>query len=207
MIRVLLADDHTLVREGLRRLLAAEPDIAIAAEAADGDAALAAARARELDVAIVDLSMPGVSGLELVRRLKAAKPALRVLVVSMHGERQYAARALRAGASGYLTKEAAPEQLVRAIRRVATGGVHIPEGAAAALLDQTAASERPHERLSQREFEVFRRLVAGQSPGEVARALHLSVKTVSTHKARILEKMGMRSTAELVRYAVEHRLV
>jgi DNA-binding NarL/FixJ family response regulator len=208
MIRVLLADDHTLVREGLKQLLAATPDVTVAGEAGDGDAALALVRANAYDVAVLDLSMPGLSGIDLIKRVQLEQPGLRVLVLSMHGERQYAARALKAGAAGYLTKDSAPAQLVGAIRKIAAGGVHISETAAAQLIGRTSGAETaPHERLSDREFEILRALVAGESVGDIAARLHLSVKTVSTHKTRILQKMGMQSTAELVRYAVQAGLV
>lgn len=209
MIRLLLADDHALVREGLKRILAAAPDVEVAAEAATGDEALARVKQDDYDLALVDLSMPGLSGLDLIRRLKLEKPRLRILVLSMHGESQYAARALKAGAAGYLTKDSAAAQLLGAIRKVAGGGVHISETAAAQLLAASARTgdASPHAALSDREFEVFRQLVAGRSLTEIAAALHVSVKTISTHKTRILEKMAMASTAELVRYAVEHRLL
>ena len=209
MIRLLLADDHALVREGLKRILAAASDIEVAGEAANGDETLALVKQHDFDLALVDLSMPGLSGLDLVKRLRLEKPKLRILVLSMHGESQYAARALKAGASGYLTKDAAAAQLLGAIRKIAGGGVHISETAAAQLLGAgaPAGDAPPHTALSDREFEVFRQLVAGRSITEIAEALHLSVKTISTHKARILEKMAMASTAELVRYAVEHCLL
>ena len=209
MIRILIADDHTLVREGLKQILAAAPDIAISAEAADGDATLASVRAGEFDLVLLDVSMPGLSGIDLIKRLKIEKPKLRILVLSMHGEHQYAARVLKAGASGYLTKDSAAAQLVGAIRKIAAGGVHISEAAAAHLVGAViSGADGPlHSRLSDREFEVFRLLVGGLGPTEIAEKLHLSVKTVSTHKTRILEKMGMQSTAELVRYAVEMKLV
>jgi len=206
VIRVLLADDHTLVREGLKQLLGATQDVRVEGEAANGDEALALVKASDYDIAVVDLSMPGLAGIELVKRLKLEKPRLRVLVLSMHGEQQYAARALRAGASGYLTKDGAVEQLVLAIRKVAAGGVHISEAAAAHLVAAATGEGPTHRRLSDREFEVFRLLVAGLGPTEIAEQLHLSVKTVSTHKTRILEKMGADSTADLVRYAVENKL-
>lgn len=207
MIRVLLADDHNLVREGLKQLLAATADIRVEGEAADGDQALAKAKANAYDLAVLDMSMPGLSGIELIKRLRAEKPRLRLLVLSMHGEEQYAVRALKAGASGYLTKDSASAQLVGAIRKVAGGGMHISEAAAAQLVRATATGDAlPHSRLSNREFEVFRLLVTGESPTGIAARLHLSVKTVSTHKTRILEKMGMESTADLVRYAVENKL-
>jgi DNA-binding NarL/FixJ family response regulator len=209
VIRLLLADDHALVREGLKRILAAASDIEVVGEAANGDETLALVKQHDFDLALVDLSMPGLSGLDLVKRLRLERPKLRILVLSMHGESQYAARALKAGASGYLTKDAAAAQLLGAIRKIAGGGVHISETAAAQLLGAgaPAGDAPPHTALSDREFEVFRQLVAGRSITEIAEALHLSVKTISTHKARILEKMAMASTAELVRYAVEHCLL
>jgi len=203
MTRIVLADDHKIVRDGLKRILAAT-DLEVAAEDADGDELLKLVKAADYDVAVVDMSMPGLSGLALIKRLKSEKPKLRILVLSMHGESQYAARALKAGASGYLNKDSAAEQLVGAILKLAAGGVHIGEAAAASLV---AAEKSPHEALSDREFEVLRLLVDGLGPTEIGERLHLSVKTVSTHKTRILEKLNLGSTAELVRYALEHKLV
>lgn len=207
MIRVLIADDHQLVREGLRGLLEAAPEFEVAAEAATGDETLAQVKRNAFDVVLLDLSMPGLSGIDLILPLKREKPTLHILVLSMHGEHQYAARALKAGAAGYLTKDSASEQLVAALRKVAAGGVHISEAAAAALVGHTAGPEAPHTRLSDREFEVFRLLAAGRSPTEIGDQLHLSVKTVSTHKARILQKLELAGTAELVRYAMENDLL
>lgn len=204
MIRVLLADDHKIVRDGLKGILAATRDIEVAGEAANGDEALALAKANDYDVAMLDLSMPGLAGIDLIKRLKAEKPKLRLLVLSMHGEHQYAARALKAGASGYLTKDSAAEQLVGALRKIAAGGVHISEAAAASLVN---SATEPHQALSDREFEVLRLLASGLGPTEIGERLHLSVKTVSTHKARLLGKLGLGSTAELVRYALEHKLL
>ena len=204
MIRILLADDHEIVRDGLKRILAAAGDLQVAGEAASGDQALALVRVNDYDVAMLDLSMPGLSGIDLIKRLKVEKPGLKLLVLSMHGEQQYAARALKAGASGYLTKDSAAQQLVGALRKIAAGGVHISEAAAASLVN---SGTEPHQRLSNREFEVLRLLVSGLGPTEIGERLHLSVKTVSTHKARILEKLGLGSTAELVRYALEHKLL
>lgn len=203
-IRILLADDHQIVRDGLKRILAAAGDLQVAGEAASGDQALALVKANDYDVALLDLSMPGLSGIDLIKRLKAEKPKLRMLVLSMHGEQQYAARALKAGASGYLTKDSAAEQLVGAIRKIAAGGMHVSEAAAASLV---AFGNEPHRALSDREFEVLRLLASGLGPTEIGDRLHLSVKTVSTHKARILEKLNLGSTAELVRYALEHKLL
>lgn len=208
MIRVLLADDHAMVRAGLREILSATGDIAVTGEAVDGHAALDAVRANDYDVAVLDMSMPGRSGIELIKLVKAARPKLRVLVLSMHSEQQYAVRAVKAGASGYLTKESAPDALVAAIRRIAGGGAFItPETAERLVLDASSAGDAlPHTALSNREYEVFRMMVGGRSVSEIAAALSLSVKTISTHKARILQKMGTESLADLVRYAMKHKL-
>lgn len=209
MIRILIADDHTLVREGLKQILASAGDVVVAAEAVDGDQALARVRSEEFDLALLDLSMPGLSGIELIKRLKLEKPRLRILVLSMHGEQQYAVRAYKAGASGYLTKDSASAQLVAAIRKIAAGGVYISPAAAEqlALGAMPGGSALPHNALSNREFEVLRLIVAGGSLTDIAQSLHLSVKTVSTHKTRILQKLNLSSTADLVRYALEHQLL
>ena len=204
MIRVLLADDHEIVRDGLKRILAATNDVQVTAEAASGDAALALVKAGDFDVALLDMSMPGLSGIDLIKRIRLEKPKLRILVLSMHGEQQYAARALKAGAAGYLTKESAAEMLLGALRKVAAGGVHVSEAAAAGLV---SAERAPHQNLSDREFEVLRLLAGGRTPTEIAEQLHLSVKTVSTHKAHVQHKLGLGGTADLVRYALEHKLV
>ena len=206
MIRVLLADDHGLVREGLRGILGKGADIEVAAEAANGDEVLALVRKQEFDLALLDLSMPGLSGLALIKRLKVEKPKLRILVLSMHGEAQYAARALKAGASGYLTKDSAASQLLGAIRKIAAGGVQISDAAAAQLISAPSRDGPLHDALSDREYEVLRRIVAGGTVTDIADALNVSVKTISTHKARILQKLNLAGTAELVRYAIEHGL-
>jgi DNA-binding NarL/FixJ family response regulator len=202
--RILIADDHKIVRDGLKRILAGS-ELEVAAEAASGDEALALVKAQSFDIALVDMSMPGLSGIALVKRLKEERPKMKVLVLSMHGEHQYAARALKAGASGYLTKDSAADQLLGALRKIAAGGVHISDAAASALVASPAGAS--HESLSDREFEVMRLLVEGLGPSEIGEKLHLSVKTVSTHKTRILEKLGLGSTAELVRYALENKLL
>jgi DNA-binding NarL/FixJ family response regulator len=207
MIRVLLADDHAIVRDGLRRILVADTGFEVAGEAANGDEALALVRANDYDVVVLDISMPGLSGIDLVKRLKLEKPKLRLLVLSMHGEQQYAVRALKAGASGYLNKDSAAAQLLGALRKVAAGGVHVSEAAAAGLVASSNGDGPPHTRLSDREFEVLKLLAAGSSPTQIAGRLHVSVKTVSTHKTRVLEKLGLGGTAELVRYALEHKLL
>ena len=204
MIRVLLADDHEIVRDGLKRILAATADVQVAGEAASGDEALALVKANDYDVALLDMSMPGLAGIDLIKRLKIERPALKLLVLSMHGEHQYAARALKAGASGYLTKDSASEMLLNALRKIAAGGVHVSDAAAAGLV---SAQRAPHQALSDREFEVLRLLASGRSPTEIAEQLHLSVKTVSTHKANLQEKLGLAGTADLVRYALEQKLI
>jgi DNA-binding NarL/FixJ family response regulator len=205
LIRILIADDHSIVRDGLKRILASTTDLQVVAEAAGGDEALALVKANDYDVVMLDLSMPGLSGIDLIKRLKLEKPKLRILVLSMHGESQYAARVLKAGAAGYLSKDSAAEVLLGALRKIAAGGVHIGEAAAASLLQ--TKDGLPHEALSDREFEVMRLLVEGLGPTEIGERLHLSVKTVSTHKTRILEKLGIGSTAELVRYAIDNKLI
>ena len=208
-IRIVLADDHAIVREGLKRIVGDVSDFEIAGEAADGTEVMQRVRGLEFDVLLLDLSMPGRSGMELIKLVKAEKPRLRVLVLSMHQETQYAVRAIKAGASGYLTKESAGTQLVGAIRKVASGRPYISTEVAEQLaLNIMAPSEQLlHKQLSDREFEVFSLLVGGKSITEIANGLHLSVKTVSTHKTRIMQKMGMNSLSEMVQYAVAHRLL
>jgi DNA-binding NarL/FixJ family response regulator len=208
-IQVLLADDHQLMREGLRRLLeSTAPGIHVVGEAASGHEALEVLRRLPVDVAVLDLSMPGMSGMDLIRRVKTEFPQVAVLVLTMHAEEQYAMRAFRCGASGYLTKDSAGSELVQAIRKVASGGGYVTTALAERLAIglSTLDSAPPHTTLSDREFEVFRRIVAGQRLTDIADALHLSVKTVSTHKTRVLEKMRLDSTAALIKYGIEHRL-
>jgi DNA-binding NarL/FixJ family response regulator len=209
MIRVLLADDHAIVRAGLKEILAGTGDITVAAEAANGHEVLERVRAADFDVVVLDMSMPGRGGIELIKLVKGEKPKLRILVLTMHSEEQYAVRVLRAGASGYLTKDSAAEQLVVAIRRIASGGAYVSAETAEQLAHDVGkrTDAAPHTLLSDREFQVFRMIANGKSVGEMARLLSLSAKTVSTHKTRILEKMNLTSTAELVRYALEHKLL
>jgi DNA-binding NarL/FixJ family response regulator len=209
MIRVVIADDHTIVREGLKQILAAAGDLSVVGEARDGQEVLQQVRASDFDVLLLDMSMPGKSGTELIKQVKDEKPKLRVLVLSMHQEHQYAVRAVRAGASGYLTKDSASTQLVTAIRKVATGGAFISAEVAEALaLSAMSQSEGPpHAALSDREYQVFRMLASGTSVSDIAARLNLSVKTVSTHKSRLLEKLGIRNQTELVHYALKHRLI
>jgi DNA-binding NarL/FixJ family response regulator len=209
MIRLVIADDHTIVREGLKQLLSAASDLSVVGEAQNGHEVLARVRELDFDVLLLDMSMPGKSGTELIKQVHAEKPKLRILVLSMHEEEQYAVRAIKAGASGYLTKESASAQLVSAIRKVAGGGAFITSSVAEqlALGAMPDAAGPPHSALSDREFQVFRAIVAGKTVTDIADELNLSVKTVSTHKARILEKMSMHSAADLVRYAIRHKLV
>jgi DNA-binding NarL/FixJ family response regulator len=209
VIRIVLADDHTIVREGLKQLLSAAPDFEVVAEAANGHEALAHARALDFDVLILDMSMPGKSGIELIRQVHAEKPRLKVLVLSMHEEHQYAVRAIRAGASGYLTKESASKQLAEAIRKVAGGGAFISAEVAQQLaLGAMPGAEGPlHGSLSDREYQVFLLIAAGKSISDIAEGLNLSVKTVSTHKANVLQKMNMSTAGDLIRYALANKLV
>jgi DNA-binding NarL/FixJ family response regulator len=209
MIRVVIADDHQILREGLKQLLQAAGDLEVVGEAGDGFEVLDRVRREEFDVLLLDMSMPGKSGVELIKQVKAEKPKLRILVLSMHEEHQYAVRAIRAGASGYLTKESAASQLVAAIRKVGGGGAYItPEVAERLAQDAMPHAQGPlHASQSDREFEVFHMLVDGMSVNEIAARLHLSAKTISTHKARLMEKLGVDSTADLVHYAVRHKLL
>jgi DNA-binding NarL/FixJ family response regulator len=208
MIRLVIADDHAIVREGLKRIVGEAPGLQVEAEAADGSEVMKAVREREFDVLVLDLSMPGRSGMELIKLVKSEKPKLRVLVLSMHQETQYAVRAIKSGASGYLTKESAPAQLVQAIHKIASGGAYISAEVAEqlALGAMPGSGAAPHESLSDREFEVFRQLVAGSSVTEIAANLKLSVKTVSTHKANLMAKLGIANQSDLVRYAMKHGL-
>jgi len=207
-LRLLLVDDHTIVREGLKRVLNPAGNHWTLTEAVTGYQALELLREQEFDLALVDLSMPGMTGLELVRRIKTEFPGVRVLVLSMHAEEQYAMRAFKAGANGYVTKDIAATELVSAVRRVAAGGVYVTESLAErVVLQLNGTSDAPrHVLLTDREFDVLRRVAAGQRLTEIGDALHLSVKTVSTHKTRIQEKLQVTSTAELIRYALENRI-
>jgi DNA-binding NarL/FixJ family response regulator len=208
MTRVLLADDHALVRDGLRHILKSASGFEVTGEASDSASTIALVRSSAADVLVLDLSMPGRNGIELIRQIKEEKPLLRVLVLTMHAEQQYAVRAFKAGASGYLTKESASAELVAAVTKVAAGGVYV----SLAMAERFAQSLNepvdtlPHQRLSDREFDVFRRIAAGQTISEIAQELCVSAKTVSTYKTRILEKMQMPHDTALVRYAIRHKL-
>ena len=208
MIRLLIADDHAIVREGLLRLLGECPDMEVQEEASSGDEVLSKLDGLDVDVALLDLSMPGPGFFELMRQIRDRCPGTAVLVLSMQPEEMYAIRALRAGASGYVTKDHSPKELATAIRRVAGGGRYIsPELAESLALGQGLDDNEPrHARLSNREFQVLCRLGAGDSVKEVAARLDLSPKTVSTYRTRILEKLTLETTADLIRYAVEQKL-
>jgi DNA-binding NarL/FixJ family response regulator len=207
-LRILVVDDHAIVREGLVRILGGAGHGWQVAEATSGFQALEWLRRNEAELAIVDLSMPGMSGLDLIRRLRSEFPRLRVLVLSMHAEEQYALRAFQAGAHGYVTKDRASAELVDAVARVGTGGVYVTASLAEQVVQHlNGATAAPrHAHLSDRELEVLRRIVAGQRMTEIAEALHLSIKTVSTHKRRIQDKLELPSMAALIRYGMEHGL-
>jgi len=209
MIRVLIADDHAVVREGLKRIVAGNADMEVTAEAASGQEALELARANDCDLVLLDLAMPGKDGLDTLKELKALRPHLPVLVLSVYPEEQYAVRLLRAGAAGYLTKESAPEELVAAIRKVSRGGRYVSEtlGEQLAVLVGSASDRPPHEGLSDREFRVMLMLASGKIASQIADELCLSVKTISTYRSRALRKMNMRNNAEFSFYAVKHGLL
>lgn len=209
MIRLMIADDHAIVRGGLRQLLSLAPDIEVQSEATDGAQVLQGLRTALPDLLLLDVNMPGLSGPDLITRVKAHWPELPILVLSMHDEAQVAARVLKAGASGYVTKDSEMDVLLSAIRKVAAGGKFIaPELAEKLVFDVSLGSNQlPHQTLSDRELEVFRLLVAGQGVNEIAEQLCISNKTVSTHKKRLMEKLNLGSTAELVRYAMQHGLL
>lgn len=209
MTRIVIADDHAIVREGLKRIVSSAGDLHVIGEAADGTEVMQRVRELDFDVLVLDLSMPGRSGMELIKMVKAEKPKLRILVLSMHQELQYAVRAIKSGASGYLTKESAPAQLEQAIRKIAAGGAFVTAEVAEqlALGAMPGSTQAPHESLSDREFEVFQLLAAGVSVTDIAGRLNLSVKTVSTHKSHVMQKLGLTNPAELIRYAMRHGLV
>ena len=208
MIRVIIVDDHEIVRKGLIQIMAEVPDIEVKGEAGDAHEALAQIRGGCCDVAVIDLTMPGKSGLDLLQELRREYPRLPVLVLSMHSEDEYAVRVIRAGASGFLTKRSAPKELIGAIRKVYQGGRYISTPVAEALASsiQAGGEGSPHEKLSDREFQVMRMIAAGRSLREIADDLALSEKTIGTYRTRILEKMGMKKNVELVRYVLLNNL-
>jgi two-component system invasion response regulator UvrY len=209
-IRVLLADDHPVVLEGLRRILEADAGLEVFGEVRSGTEALAMLEKASADVVVLDITMPGISGLEVIEEARRRFPSVKILILSAHPEDQFAVRTLRAGAAGYLTKEAAPESLVAAIRKVHAGGKYLSESLGAAIvesLQQRPGSGKPHESLSNREYTVLVMIAGGKTVTEIGDELHLSVKTISTYRSRILLKMGMRTNAELTRYALENGLM
>ena len=209
MTRILIADDHAILRRGLKEILLRELRDVICGEAGTAQQVLSEVQNRDWDVVILDVTMPGRSGLDVLKDLKAVRPKLPILVLSMHPESQLGKRALKTGASGYMNKESAPEELIKAVRKVLAGGTYVSPALAEKLaLDLKAKAEGPdHEKLSPREFEVLRMIASGKTVTQIAEQLHLSVPTVSTHRAHILGKLSMTTTAELIRYALLHRLV
>ena len=209
MIKILVVDDHAVVRKGLKQILTETRDISVAGEASDGYQALDQIRQGDYDVVLLDIAMPGVNGLDVLKQLKSERPDLPILMLSMYPEEQYAVRTLKAGASGYLTKESAPEELLSAIRKVCTGGKYVTSSLAEKLASYLEADlERPaHELLSDREYQVMLMIASGKTVTEIADKLSLSVKTISTNRSRALKKMGMKTNAEFTYYAIKYNLV
>jgi DNA-binding NarL/FixJ family response regulator len=209
MIRVLIVDDHAILRRGLRALLSDEFADAKFGEASNSEQALEQLGKEEWDVALLDITLPGKSGLDLLKELEAARPRLPILVLSVHPEDQFAVRALKAGAAGYMTKESAPEELVQAIRKILAGGRYVSPTLAEkfAFRVRKDFTRAPHEALSDREYEIMCRIASGKTVTEIAGELSLSVKTISTYRARILEKLGVKNSAEITRYAIRNGLV
>lgn len=208
-LRVLIADDHAIVRQGLRQILSDTPDLEVAGEADNGATAIQLARQQPWDVMLLDVSMPDRNGIEALKIIRKEFPRLPVLILSMYPEDQYAVRALKAGAAGYLTKQSAPEQLVHAIRQVASGKKYVSAALALELAEAISDdSERPpHERLSDREYQTLRLIASGKTLTQIGAELNLSVKTVSVYRARLLEKMKLKNNAELTHYGLKHGLV
>jgi two-component system invasion response regulator UvrY len=210
LIRVLLADDHSIVRAGLRRLVEGAGDMVVVAEASDGREAIHRVHETMPDVAVIDISMPGIDGLEVIGQLISHYPKLPILVLTMHEEEQYVVRAIGAGAMGYISKRSAAEQLLKAIRKVDSGGRYLDDTAAESLalrMTRKAEAKSPIDSLSNREIQVLRRLAMGQSNREIAEDYHISVKTVDTYRSRLLKKLHLRNNAELTRFAIQNRLI
>jgi DNA-binding NarL/FixJ family response regulator len=209
MIRILVADDHAVVRQGVKQILADEKDMAVLDEAENGSETLKKVLQNDYDVILLDISMPGRSGLEVLEDIKGLRPKVAVLILSMHPEEQYAVRALRTGASGYLTKASAPHELIGAIRKAASGRKYVTSSIAEKLAEELEidAQGLPHERLSNREHQVMLMLAGGKTVSDIAEELCLSVKTISTYRARIMTKMGMKKNAELTLYAIHNKLI
>jgi len=208
MIKVIIVDDHPVVRRGLKQILQEEPDVKVVGEAESAQEAFKIIRTIDCDAVILDISLPGASGVEILKQLKYEYQELPVLILSVHPEEQYAVRVMKAGASGYLTKESAPEELVKAIRKIISGGKYISSSLAERLIMDIDASGKPHhEKLSDREFEIMRMIASGKAIKKIAEELYLSEKTVSTYRSRIMEKMKMSTNSDLTRYALENHLV
>jgi DNA-binding NarL/FixJ family response regulator len=209
MTKIIIADDHPIVRAGMKQIISEASNLVVADEADDGRKLLSKIREEHFDVVILDITMPHMDGLDVLKQLKIEKPRLPVIVLSVHPEDQYAVRVLKAGAAGYITKASAPDELINAIRKVCRGGKYISPSIAEKLAFQLDVDfkEMPHEALSDREYQVLCLLASGKTVTEIADELALSVKTVSTYRARILEKMDMKNNAELIHYAVQNRLV
>lgn len=209
-MNVYIADDHSIVREGMRALINSMPDMGVVGEAVDGDQALREVPDIEPDVFLMDMTMPGCSGLELIERIRRGAEETRILVLSMHQEELYATRTIRAGAHGFITKTRPPEEIITALREVARGQIYITQELAQKLARESLtgrSEELPHTNLTKREYEVFIDIAQGKTVGEIANKLYVSSKTVSTHKARLMEKLGAKNVSELVRYALSHGLV
>lgn len=209
MVRILIADDHVLIREGLKKILKTAPEMVVIAEAGDAREVIQAIKSNELDVVVLDISLPGKSGLELLKDIKLDHPKLPILILSMHPEDRFAVRALKAGAAGYVTKESAAEELIKAIRKVIQGRKHVSAALAEKLaFNLEADTERPpHEELSDREYQVLCLIAAGKTVRQISEELYLSMSTVNTYRARILQKMNMKTDAELIRYAIQNQLI
>ncbi|MGD1153822.1 MAG: response regulator transcription factor [Syntrophales bacterium] len=208
MIRIIIVDDHPVVRRGLKQILHEEPDIKVIGEAESAQEAFKIIRTIDCDAVVLDISLPGASGVEILKQLKYEYKKLPVLILSVHPEEQYAVRVMKAGASGYLTKESAPEELVKAIRKIISGGKYISSSFAERLIMDIDASGKPrHEKLSDREFEIMRMIAQGKAIKKIAEELYLSEKTVSTYRTRLLEKMKMTTNAEIISYALKNKLI
>ena len=208
MIRVIAVDDHPVVRRGLEQIIAAERDMQVVGDAESAREAINIIRQTACDVVVLDITLPNGSGLDVLSQLKSERPALPVLIMSIHDEKQYALRVLKAGASGYLMKNSIPEELIKAIRKITSGGKYISPSIAERLASEFASpGKSPHENLSDREFQILCLIASGKSLKEIGEALCISGKTVSSYRARILEKMNMSTNADLTRYALEHDLV
>ena len=209
MLKILVVDDHTIVLEGLKQILSGIADIIVTGEASDGNQAFNLVRNNDYDLVLLDIAMPGINGLDVLKQLKTEKPELPILMLSMYPEQQYAIRTLKAGASGYLTKESAPEELIAAIRKVCAGGKYVTSSLAEKMASYLEADlkKAPHELLSDREYQVMMMIASGKTVTQIADELSLSVKTISTNRSRALKKMDMKSNAEITYYAIKHSLI